>query len=109
MNNPSIMLHVEITSIANNLCQITLHKGAQLYADVITPKRLIELQHGIREEPTLEERAEASILESVKGICTTDITGKCTLQEAVELIRAIDHKQDIKLTITDKAINNPNV
>ena len=98
MNNPNIKLLIEISSTTNSLANFTLRKGAQLDASIISPARLIELHNGIVEPSTLDDKAQANVLKSVMGECTQDITGRCTLKEAVELIRALNHKQEAELT-----------
>jgi len=83
MNNPNIKLIIKVTDHANRRAQFTLHKGAQLDASIISPKRLIEMHNGICNEPDLEEKVSNQILKSVMGECTQDITGKCTIEEAI--------------------------
>ena len=99
MKNPNIKLLVEIISPANNRANFILRKGAQLDASIISPVQLMKLHCGIIEQPTLEEKAQASILKSIMGECTQDITGKCTLKEAVMLIRALNHKQEVEVSL----------
>ena len=102
MNNPNIKLIIKIANPNNSLAQFTLHKGAQLDASIISPKRLIEMQNGILKEPDLEEKVNNQILKSVMGECTQDIKGKCTIEEAIELIRALNHKQEVKLALCEE-------
>jgi hypothetical protein len=97
MRNPNLKLIIEITSSTENLVRFTLCKGAKLNASIISPKRLIEMHNGIFEPPDLEETVQSQVLKSVMGECTHDINGKCTLKEAVELIRALNHKQEVEL------------
>ena len=99
MNNPNIKLFIEITNPANSQAKFTLQKGAQLDVGVISPKRLMELHDGTFEPSTLEEKAQTAILKTVMGECTQTITGICTLKEAVELIRALNHRQEVELNI----------
>ena len=98
MKNPNIKLLIELTNPANSLVKFTLRKGAQLDSSIISPARLIELHNGIVEPSTLDDKAQANVLKSVMGACTQDITGRCSLKEAVELIRALNHKQEVELT-----------
>ena len=97
MNNPNVKLLIKIANTDNNLAQFTLHKGAQLDASIISPERLIEMHNGVWEAFTIEEKIQASILTGVMGTCAQDITGTCTIKEAVGLIRALNHKQEIIL------------
>ena len=99
MSNTNIKLVIEITSRQEGTAQFTLRKGAQLNASIISPQRLIEMHEGVWDEFTLEEKIQSSILTSVMGECTKDITGICTIKEAVDLIRALNHKQEVKLRI----------
>jgi hypothetical protein len=94
MNNPNVKLLVEITNLADNMARFILRKGAQLDTSIISPRQLIELHNGKIEQSTLEDKAQTSILKSVMGECTQDITGKCTFKEAVMLIRALNHTQN---------------
>ena len=98
MKNPNIKLFIELTNPVNSLVNFTLRKGAQLNASIISPARLIELHNGIVEPSTLDDKAQTNVLKSVMGECTQDITGRCTVKEAVELIRALNHKQEVELT-----------
>lgn len=95
--NPKLI--IKALNPTDKFVQFILFKGAQLDASIITPKRLLELQSGILEEANLEEQTESQILKSVMGECTQDISGKCTLKEAVELIRALNHKQEAKIVL----------
>ena len=100
MYNPNIKLLVKMKDFTKNRAQaqFTLFKGAQLDSSIISPKELIKMHSGIFwEEPTIEERIQTQILKSVMGECTKDIIGKCTLEEAIKLIRALSHKQEIEL------------
>lgn len=99
MSNPNLKLIIKATNPSDNLVQFILYKGAQLDASIITPKRLIELHDEIWEEPTLDERVQSQALKGVMGECSKDITGTCTLKEAVELLRALNHKQEAKLVL----------
>lgn len=89
--NPKLI--IKALTPTDNLVQFILFKGAQLDASIISPKQLIELHDGIYEEQTIEEKIQNQVLKSVMGECTQEITGKCTLKKAVELIRALNHKQ----------------
>jgi hypothetical protein len=99
VTNPNIKLIITIADTDSGMARFTLHKGAQLDAGIISPKRLIEMHLGIRSATDMEDRISSHILKSVMGECTQDITGKCSLDEAVELIRALNYKQDIKLLL----------
>jgi len=96
---PTIKLLIKLPTLTERLAQFTLYKGAQLDASIICPKRLIEMHEGIYEDTDIEERINNQVLKCVMGECTEDITGKCTLKEVVELIRALNHKQEIELTV----------
>jgi len=99
MSDPNLKLIIETTKPAGNLVHFTLYEGAKLNASIISPQRLLEMHNGICEEPKLEERVASQVFKNLTGECTQDIKGKCTLKEAVELIRALNHKQDAKLII----------
>ncbi len=92
---PKLIIYVR--NPADKLVEFHLSKGAQLDASIIGPQRLMKLHSGVLEEPELEERIENQILKSMMGECTTDISGKCTLQDAVDLIRALHHRQEAKI------------
>ena len=99
MNNPNTMLIIEIPLPISGLAHFTLKKGAQLDASIINPKKLIEMHQGIHEDTTIEDKIESQILKSVMGECSKDIMGKCTKDEAIELIRALNHKQEVKVEV----------
>jgi len=99
MNDPNVKLTIKMASSNKSLAQFTLYKGAQLDASIINPNQLIKMHNGIQEKPSLEEKIKHQVLKGVMGECTQDITGKCTIGEAVELIRALNHKQEVKLTM----------
>jgi hypothetical protein len=99
MNNPNVKLLVEVATNNKNRADFTLYKGALLDVSIISPKRLIELHNETYEDTTSEEKAHNQALKGVMGECTKDISGKCTLSEVVELIRAVNHKQEVKLVV----------
>lgn len=101
MPNPNIKLLVEVTPRPGPLVNFNLYKGAQLDASIITPERLFYLHNGTFPVLELEERAQSRILKCVMGECTEDISGKCTIQEAVELIRALNHTQEVKFILCE--------
>jgi len=90
-------LVIKITNLSDKLVQFTLFKGAQLDTSIISPKQLIALNNGIPLESELEEEAESRILKSIMGECTQDVLGKCTIIEAIKLIRALNHNKEIKI------------
>lgn len=99
MSNENIKLLIEVANPANNRVQFTLYKGAQLDASVISPKQLIEMHNGVYDEPTLEEKVQNQVLKNVMGECTQDIIGKCSIEQAVKLIRALKHTQNAKVSL----------
>ncbi len=92
---PKLIIHVR--NPANKLVEFHLFKGAKLDASIIGPKQLMKLHSGVLEEPELDERIENQILKGVMGECTMDISGTCTIQNAVDLIRALHHRQEVKI------------
>lgn len=97
MYNSNIKLVVKLTAPNKNLALFTLYKGAQLDASIITPTQLIKMHAGTYEAPEIDERAQSQVLKSVMGECLQDITGMCSIGEAVNLIRALSHKQEVEL------------
>ena len=97
--NPKLI--IKVLNPTDKHVQFMLFKGAQLDASIISPKQLYELHEGFYEEQTIEEKIQHQVLKSVMGECTQDIMGKCTLKQAVELIRALNHKQEIKLVLCE--------
>ena len=102
----STKLLIKLLSRRDNRFRFFLFKGAQLDASIITPKRLIELQNGIQIESDIEDKTDCQVLKSVMGECTDDITGTCTLEEAVQLIRALNHKQELRLVLSECGIKD---
>ena len=86
----------------DNIVQFMLAKGAQLDAGIISPKQLYQMYDGTYEEQTIEEKIQHQVLKSVMNECTEDIIGKCTLKQAVDLIRALNHKQEVKLVLYEQ-------
>jgi len=48
-------------------------------------------------EISIEDKLSSQVLKGVMGKCNRDITGMCTVEEAVELIRALNHRQEVKV------------
>jgi len=99
MSNPNIKLVIRFTNATNSTAHFMLYKGAQLDASIISPQELIAMNDGVTTEITMEERLSNQVLKGVMGECIKDFKGKCSVQKAVELIRALNHKQEVKLYI----------